>query len=208
MTQLYGTLQLKEEYQLGGFVNIEPLYRGYRVDFTTAYNSFPPEALFDEATVTTTIVSPNGTSTNHTCRCWQIRQGQDSQTAGRFVAVIGVCGEMCAIDANWRVSSIELSMGEGELTLTALVNELQMFDGTEWSVRTNEPTHGFPDHSGVIRYGFTSDPNSPPKRIDCPATCQGCRNWHGQSYRGVALFCAVHPEGPKGETCGDYEQIP
>lgn len=39
--------------------------------------------------------------------------------------------------------------------------------------------------------------------------CTGCRNYHGQTYNGVMLICAMHPHGvDEGvETCADKEAI-
>jgi len=41
----------------------------------------------------------------------------------------------------------------------------------------------------------------PPK----PIACVGCINYHGQSYGGNKLICAIHPTGVEGDTCGDWE---
>jgi len=35
--------------------------------------------------------------------------------------------------------------------------------------------------------------------------CDGCTNYHGQSYGGNKLVCAIHPTGTGGDTCGDWE---
>ncbi|WP_416666244.1 hypothetical protein [Egbenema bharatensis] len=39
--------------------------------------------------------------------------------------------------------------------------------------------------------------------------CVGCRHYHGQSYNGVMLVCAMHPYGivDESETCPDKEPI-
>jgi hypothetical protein len=39
--------------------------------------------------------------------------------------------------------------------------------------------------------------------------CVGCRHYHGQSYNGVMLVCAMHPYGivDGSETCPDKEPI-
>lgn len=37
--------------------------------------------------------------------------------------------------------------------------------------------------------------------------CQGCQNYHGQTYGGSRLVCGIHPEGyDKGKTCPDFAQ--
>jgi len=43
---------------------------------------------------------------------------------------------------------------------------------------------------------------NPPK----PVSCVGCINYHGQSYGGNKLICAIHPTGVEGDTCGDWER--
>jgi len=37
-----------------------------------------------------------------------------------------------------------------------------------------------------------------------PVSCVGCINYHGQSYGGNKLICAIHPTGVEGDTCGDW----
>lgn len=36
-------------------------------------------------------------------------------------------------------------------------------------------------------------------------TCVGCRHYYGQAHGGNLLVCAMHPYGPEGEKCPDYE---
>jgi len=38
-----------------------------------------------------------------------------------------------------------------------------------------------------------------------PSVCVGCQHYHGQSYSGNLLVCAMHPYGWEGETCPDWE---
>ncbi len=38
-----------------------------------------------------------------------------------------------------------------------------------------------------------------------PKPCLGCRYYHGESYNGNSLICAVHPSGPEAENCRDRE---
>jgi hypothetical protein len=40
---------------------------------------------------------------------------------------------------------------------------------------------------------------------EIPSSCRGCRNFHGASYGGVMLVCAIHPKRVEGNTCADYE---
>jgi len=37
-----------------------------------------------------------------------------------------------------------------------------------------------------------------------PASCRGCRHYHGKHYGGVQLVCAMHPHGVEGEDCADW----
>lgn len=38
-----------------------------------------------------------------------------------------------------------------------------------------------------------------------PTPCRGCRYYHGISYNGVTLNCAIHPEGFEGNQCPDWQ---
>jgi hypothetical protein len=38
-----------------------------------------------------------------------------------------------------------------------------------------------------------------------PIACQGCRHYHGRSYGGERLICAMHPYGVEQETCADWQ---
>ncbi|MEH2355977.1 hypothetical protein [Nostoc sp.] len=42
-----------------------------------------------------------------------------------------------------------------------------------------------------------------PKPIHFPCSC--CRYYHGSSYGGVTLNCAIHPEGYEGNQCPDWQ---
>ncbi|MBW4655998.1 MAG: hypothetical protein KME20_23595 [Kaiparowitsia implicata GSE-PSE-MK54-09C] len=37
------------------------------------------------------------------------------------------------------------------------------------------------------------------------SACVGCRNYHGQSYSGHMLVCAMHPYGWDDDQCPDFE---
>ncbi|HEY9736276.1 MAG TPA: hypothetical protein V6D06_08340 [Trichocoleus sp.] len=37
--------------------------------------------------------------------------------------------------------------------------------------------------------------------------CVGCRNYCGHAYGGNMLVCAMHPFGPEGEQCEDWESF-
>ncbi len=36
------------------------------------------------------------------------------------------------------------------------------------------------------------------------SVCHSCRFHHGKN----GVVCAVHPNGPDGDTCGDWESVP
>ncbi len=63
-----------------------------------------------------------------------------------------------------------------------------------------------------IDYGVR-ETNSPDERLEAaypwhnprPKTCQDCKYYHGQSYGGSLLICAIHPDGPDEEQCRDRE---
>lgn len=38
-------------------------------------------------------------------------------------------------------------------------------------------------------------------------TCVGCRNYHGAQYGDEMLVCGMHPYGPDGDTCEDWESV-
>lgn len=38
--------------------------------------------------------------------------------------------------------------------------------------------------------------------------CKGCRNYHGSTYRGVTLVCAIHPYGWSEGECPDRKESP
>ncbi|MBD2255123.1 hypothetical protein [Nostoc parmelioides] len=40
---------------------------------------------------------------------------------------------------------------------------------------------------------------------EIPKPCRGCRNFHGASYGGEMLVCAIHPSGVEFNSCPDYE---
>jgi hypothetical protein len=39
-----------------------------------------------------------------------------------------------------------------------------------------------------------------------PKVCQGCCHYHGHSYGGERLICAMHPYGVDQEECGDRQE--
>jgi hypothetical protein len=39
-----------------------------------------------------------------------------------------------------------------------------------------------------------------------PGTCTNCKYLEGKTYGGNLLVCGMHPYGPSGETCGDFEK--
>ncbi len=51
---------------------------------------------------------------------------------------------------------------------------------------------------------FTADDKRKANPLKHPA-CVGCSNYHGHSYGGNLLVCAMHPYGWKNENCPDWE---
>jgi hypothetical protein len=37
-----------------------------------------------------------------------------------------------------------------------------------------------------------------------PAACRGCQHYHGRSYGGQLLVCAMHPYGTEADQCDDW----
>lgn len=37
--------------------------------------------------------------------------------------------------------------------------------------------------------------------------CVGCRNYHGADYGNEMLVCGMHPYGPEGDRCADWESV-
>ncbi|HEY9642392.1 MAG TPA: hypothetical protein V6C57_18035 [Coleofasciculaceae cyanobacterium] len=44
-----------------------------------------------------------------------------------------------------------------------------------------------------------------PARPQRPPVCQGCCFYHGQTYSGSRLICAIHPSGVEGDYCLDWQ---
>jgi hypothetical protein len=38
-----------------------------------------------------------------------------------------------------------------------------------------------------------------------PTACQGCCHYHGQTYGGNLLVCAMHPHGVESDRCPDWQ---
>ena len=43
------------------------------------------------------------------------------------------------------------------------------------------------------------------ERLSVPAVCQGCCHYHGQTYGGQLLVCAMHPYGVEASSCPDWQ---
>ena len=61
------------------------------------------------------------------------------------------------------------------------------------------------DWEGFIDDDFTDVSFHSPSASNNPA-CINCANYHGQSYNGNLLVCAMHPEGWEEENCPDWEE--
>ena len=57
----------------------------------------------------------------------------------------------------------------------------------------------------LIDDDFTNVSFHPASLTNNPA-CINCLHYHGQSYNGNLLVCAMHPEGWNDENCPDWEQ--
>ena len=43
---------------------------------------------------------------------------------------------------------------------------------------------------------------------DRPEACQGCQNYHGETYNGNRLICGIHPYGwNDGDECRDRAEV-
>ena len=51
-------------------------------------------------------------------------------------------------------------------------------------------------------FGLSVDPS------DRPEACQGCQNYHGETYNGNRLICSIHPYGwADGDECPDRTEV-
>lgn len=60
------------------------------------------------------------------------------------------------------------------------------------------------DWDGFMDDDFTEVDFHTPSAVNNPA-CINCANYHGQSYNGNLLVCAMHPEGWDDKNCPDWE---
>ncbi|MGD1919094.1 MAG: hypothetical protein ACFCAD_09475 [Pleurocapsa sp.] len=61
------------------------------------------------------------------------------------------------------------------------------------------------DWNNFIDDDFTNVSFHTPSVTSNPA-CINCANYHGQSYNGNLLVCAMHPEGWTDDNCPDWEK--
>ena len=61
------------------------------------------------------------------------------------------------------------------------------------------------DWENFVDEDFTSVSYHKPSTQNHPE-CIGCVNYHGQSYNGNLLVCAMHPDGYEDKNCPDWEQ--
>ena len=61
------------------------------------------------------------------------------------------------------------------------------------------------DWENFVDDDFTNVSFHTPSATSNPA-CINCTNYHGQSYNGNLLVCAMHPEGWTDENCPDWEK--
>jgi HPt (histidine-containing phosphotransfer) domain-containing protein len=115
---------------------------------------------------------------------------------------------------------------------TAIVHQMNLLSGTITRQHYDQQTQQFslevqlPDRTplpnirlatqqagGLIgfvqtqrNFSLFSDLDNPfSHAIKRPKTCIGCHYYYGRNDGGFVLNCAVHPQGPEGETCQDYE---
>jgi HPt (histidine-containing phosphotransfer) domain-containing protein len=115
---------------------------------------------------------------------------------------------------------------------TAIVHQMNLLSGSITRQHYDQQTQLFslevqlPDHTplanirlathnagGIMGFVQTqrtfslfSDLDNPfSHAIERPKTCIGCHYYYGRNDGGFVLNCAVHPQGPEGETCQDYE---
>ncbi|NJL87223.1 MAG: hypothetical protein HC886_16590 [Leptolyngbyaceae cyanobacterium SM1_1_3] len=55
----------------------------------------------------------------------------------------------------------------------------------------------------LLNLTWSLEPQFSKQRDRQPEVCQGCLNYHGKSYGGNFLCCAIHPQGPVAATCCD-----
>lgn len=73
-----------------------------------------------------------------------------------------------------------------------------------------EPAEGEPEYSYVQRnmqsdhIALYPDGLLSVAQSQLVAACVGCRHYHGQSYGGTLLVCAMHPDGPESDQCPDW----
>ena len=75
--------------------------------------------------------------------------------------------------------------------LIATTDEIDAAFSEEWEFFTDDD--------------FTSVNYHTPSAQSHPA-CINCANYHGQSYNGNLLVCAMHPNGYEGDLCPDWEE--
>ncbi len=115
---------------------------------------------------------------------------------------------------------------------TAIIHQINLLSGTitrqhydqqtqQFSLEIQLPNHtplsnirlATQDAGGIIGFVqtqrtfslFSDSDNHFSHAIERPKTCIGCHYYYGQNDGGFVLNCAVHPQGPEGENCQDYE---
>lgn len=72
-----------------------------------------------------------------------------------------------------------------------------VYTSEELDIVLREEWHDFSDED------FTHVAYHAPSAETNPA-CINCSNYHGQSYNGNLLVCAMHPSGYEGDNCPDW----
>ena len=95
-------------------------------------------------------------------------------------------------------------------------NSQARYDIPIWGIR-HIPVRGFLDEYeaefvDVTEFGggIVSDVQVnefSPYREARPTACNGCENYHGRSYGGNMLICAIYPSGVEGDRCPSWQGL-
>ncbi|MDJ0680826.1 MAG: hypothetical protein QNJ18_13285 [Xenococcaceae cyanobacterium MO_167.B52] len=93
----------------------------------------------------------------------------------------------------------EIVVGEIERCVEDLIDTIYDADFEE---------NGIPwDEMGNLVESEFMDINTYQPSIENHPACIGCRHYHGKSYNGNLLVCAMHPYGSENNTCVDWEGL-
>ena len=121
-----------------------------------------------------------------------------------FFAEVGEATESIVSELGNNLGSFIEHFGSSELAtevddLVRDVVEVLITTGDEIDAALSEEWEYFTDDD------FTSVNYHSPSADSHPA-CINCANYHGQSYNGNLLVCAMHPNGYEDSQCPDWEE--